>query len=209
MGLLALAPLYVAYLLSVARIGAALASILLYTAPLWVIALSTPLLGEAPGRGGMVAFILGFTGVILVSGPGWSLDPLGIILGLVSGLSYGLYILLARLAQLRGASSLEVGLHAIPFAAIGVVAVVRPPIPPSLVEAAWSLYLGLVATLLPYILHTRALARLEAYRVSLVSLVEPLSAVLLAVIILGEDLAPLQALGGALILASSYLAARR
>ncbi len=207
-GLGALAPLYIVYLMAIPRIGAAMASILLYTAPIWVALLSPVLLGERPGRSGYLGVALGFLGVVLVGYQQGDADIFGILLGLASGVSYGLYILLARLAQLRGASSLEVGLYAIPFSALGVLLVLRPDTLPGGCEVYWSLYLGVVATLLPYVLHTKALSMVEAYRVSIVSLVEPLSATILAYIVLGERLTLLQAVGGLLILSASYTVVR-
>ena len=208
-GLLGLAPLYASYFLAVERLGAALASVLLYTAPVWVVLVSGPVLGEPPGARGLAAAVAGFAGVVLIAGPGAGpADALGLVLGLVSGASYACYIILARYAQARGARVAEVAVHSLPFAALGVAAVARPTGLPGPLELAYAGYLAFVGTLLPYILSSRALRRLEAHRVAVVSLVEPLTAILLAVLLLGEELSAAQALGAALVLASSLLAAR-
>ncbi len=206
-GLVGLAPMYTLYPLSVDMIGVSLASILLYTAPLWV-ALLGLLHGEAPGFKGALGVLVGFIGTMLVVGFQGDAEPVGVLLGMASGLSYALYIVLARIAQVKGASSDEVGAHAIPFAALAIVAVTRPSPSITVVDAAAILYLGLVATLLPYMLHTRALARLEAYKVSVISLVEPVTAVLLGLLVFGEEMSLMQALGAALVLASAALVTR-
>lgn len=206
-GLLGLAPLYATYFLAVSRIGAALASILLYTAPAWVALASGPLLGEPPGGQGLASMALGLAGAVLAVGPGGgSFDAAGVLLGLASGVSYAAYILLSRYAQLRGAGVAGVAVHSLPFAALGVTAVARPRGPPGLVDLAYASYLACAGTLVPYTLSSRALRRLEAHRVAVVSLVEPVTAVVLAWLLLGERLSPLQALGAAMVLASSLLA---
>ncbi len=207
---LGLAPLYTVYPLAVSEVGAALASILLYTAPSWV-ALASPLvLGERIDRARALAVAGGVAGVALVSWPGGDLrlTPVGLALGLASGLSYAAYMVLARLAQLRGAGREEVSLYPIALSAPLVLLAVRPEGTPGGLEAVYSLYLAVACTVAPYVLHTKALQLAEASRVAVVSLIEPLTAVALAALILGESLSPLQLAGAALILASAYLASR-
>ncbi len=208
-GLFGLAPLYVSYFLAVGIVGAAVASILLYTAPLWVALLSPLLLGERLGARAWGLVASGFLGVVLVSGgDGGSLEMTGLALGLCSGVSYALYMVLARLASKRGASVEEVSIHAIPVAALAVFAALRPHGVPGLAEAPWILYLAVAGTLVPYILHTWALSLVEAYRISVVSLVEPVAAVALARIFLGEVLTPMQLVGAALILSAALVSSR-
>lgn len=208
-GLLGLAPLYVSYFLAVQEVGAAVASLLLYTAPVWV-ALLSPLAGDPlePGRLGQAG--LGLLGAALLLEPWRGRYTLhGALLGLASGASYAAYILLARLAQRRGASPWEVSIHAFPFAAAGVLALIRPRHAPTAVDLVFAGYLAVLGTIVPYLLNARALARLEAPRVAVVSLVEPLTAVLLSAILLGEMLDPVQALGAVLVASSALLAALR
>ena len=204
---LVLAPFIVVYLGAVSLVGAALASILLYTAPMWVAVLGRVVLGEGLGCRGVLALVLGFVGVVLaVGGVGSSVFPLeGVLLGLLSGLLYACYIVLARVALLRGASSLEVGLHSQPIAALGVAAISPPPRPPTPVDVVWALYMGVATMLVPYMLNARALALLEAYRVSIISLVEPVSATLLAHLLLHETLTREQLIGASLVLLAAAI----
>jgi len=201
---LVLAPFIVVYLGAVSLVGAALASILLYTAPMWVAVLGRVVLGEGLGCRGVLALVLGFVGVVLAVGS--SVFPLeGVLLGLLSGLLYACYIVLARVALLRGASSLEVGLHSQPIAALGVAAISPPPRPPTPVDVVWALYMGVATMLVPYMLNARALALLEAYRVSIISLVEPVSATLLAHLLLHETLTREQLIGATLVLLAAAI----
>jgi DME family drug/metabolite transporter len=207
-GLAGLAPLVVLYLWAVELVGAGLAAILLYTAPIWVLLLGPLVVGERPGLAGFAVVVLGFAGVVLVALPmvsgGAGLE--GLLVGLASGISYALYMLLARLARLRGASEVEVGLHSQLFAAAGVAAVVHPGGVPSVYDLVWMVYLGVATVVVPYFLHVRALGMAEVYRVAVVSLVEPVSANILARIVLGETLTALQVVGASLVLASALLA---
>lgn len=205
---LVLSPFIVAYLNAISMIGATLASVLLYTAPIWVGILGHIVLGEKLSYQGFLAIILGFVGVILVVG-GFNFTAFlpieGIILGLISGLLYACYIILARAAMSRGSSSLEIGLHSQPIAALGV-AILSPPLePPTFIDAIWALYMGVATVLIPYMLNAKALALLEAYRVSIISLMEPVSAALLAHLLLHETLTKEQLVGATLILLAAVI----
>ncbi len=207
-GLFGLAPLYVSYFLAVERVGAALASLLLYTAPIWVIILSPVIVGEGIRALSLAAAGLGVVGTSLVTWKNGDFrgDATGVALGLLSGASYAAYIVLARLAQKRGASVQEASVHAIPFAAIGVAIAIRPEGWLDFNDLAFALYLAVAGTIIPYFLHVRALKSLRASTVSVVSLVEPLTAVLLAVTLLGERMTGLQLAGASMILAAAFLA---
>ncbi len=204
-GVAGLAPLIVSYLKAVEMVGAGLAAILLYTAPIWVTVLSPLVLAEKPTKLSTLASLGGFLGVVLVAYPAASSPSslLGVLVGLASGASYAAYMLLARLAQLRGATSLETGLHSQLFAALAVAVMVHPSTPPSNRDIPWILYLGIATMLVPYILHVQALRRARAYQVAVVSLAEPVSANILAHLVLGEAMKPVQLLGAAAILASA------
>ncbi len=200
-----LALLIPSYLEAVRELGASLAAILLYTAPLWVTILSPLLLGERVGAVDAALVALGFAGTVLVSwepvGSG-SLD--GVAWGLVSGLSYASYILAGRAAGLRGRGGwLEIGVFSQPFALIGSFLVLQPHDIPSLIDVPWMLYTSIATTLLPYSLHANALRVLEAHRTAVLSLVEPVTAILLAYVVLDEAITMLQAVGALMVLAAA------
>lgn len=204
-----LAPLYTVYPIAVVEAGAAIAGILLYTAPAWVAVGARIVLGEPLSTRRAAIVVLGVVGAALVSGsPGENVTLRGALLGLASGASYAAYMLLARLAGIRGATTAQVALYPVAISAPLVALAVKPSRAPDPMEAVFILYLAIACTLLPYILHTRALRRAEAGRVAVVSLLEPLTAVALARLFLGEVLTPIQLLGAALILISAYMAYR-
>lgn len=81
-----------------------------------------------------------------------------------------------------------------------------PPGPPTPVDTLWALYMGIATVLVPYVLNAKALAVLEAYRVSIISLVEPVSATILAHLLLNETLSREQLAGATLVLLAAAIA---
>jgi len=88
--------------------------------------------------------------------------------------------------------------------------------PPTRIFAAhydartWLLFvtLGVVSTLVPFSLFYAGLRHMRAAEAGIVATMEPVVATLSAALLLGENLAPLQWLGAALVLAAAILAAR-
>ena len=70
---------------------------------------------------------------------------------------------------------------------------------------AWMIVMG---TVVPFTLVVAALAWISAAQASTVGMIEPLAAALIAWIILGEVLTPLQIAGGITVLAGVYIAER-
>ena len=70
------------------------------------------------------------------------------------------------------------------------------------------LYIAILATAVPFTLYTSALATVRGSVAILLAMLEPVLAAALAWIALGEGLAPIQLVGGALILGAIALAAR-
>ena len=82
----------------------AVAAILLYTAPFFVMLMSLLLFKEKMNGKKILALILAFTGCVLVSGVGGDekFSWIGILLGLGSGFFYALYSIFGRYAINRG-----------------------------------------------------------------------------------------------------------
>ena len=70
------------------------------------------------------------------------------------------------------------------------------------------LYVGILSTAVAYLLNSHALKHISAARVAVIQNVEPLSAVVAAVLILNEAASWPMAFGGAAILGGVYLAER-
>lgn len=72
------------------------ASAIYFTAPLLVVALSGPVLGERVGFTQWLAVVTGFLGMLLIVRPGGQLPLLGTSLMVVAGISYAVYQLATR-----------------------------------------------------------------------------------------------------------------
>lgn len=214
-GLLSIGGLSVVYIQAVDRVGVATAAVLLYTAPAWVTVLAWRLYDEPLTRLKIAALILAFLGTALVA---QAHDPTrlrvnapGLLFGLASGFTYAMYTIFSR-RSLRNYSTLTTVTYSLVFAGLVLVPLVSlddlrlvihgPP-------AIWSLLatLALGPTVGSYILYTRGLHYIEAGVASIIAMLEPASAAVLGYLILDQRLAPVQALGGALILAAVGLLA--
>ncbi len=172
------------------------------------------LLGERIGRGFVLGLGLSIAGAALLMGSSIDLDPdyiLGDIYGLVTALFFGSYVLAVRAVRHRiSAASLMLGATIVTALALLLVSLIMGDRfwPRSL--DGWMVLAGLALIshaggqgLLAF-----ALGHLPASFSSLVILIEPVAAAILGWLILAEAITPLQALGGAVILAGVIVARR-
>lgn len=160
------------------------------------------LFGALIGLAGMVLLCIaeGSHAETLVTG---NATILGIALGLLGGLTYALYSWTARGLMLRGIRS-----RAAMGATFGVGGLLLMPVllmtgGPFLASwnnAAVGIYMASVPMFLGYIAFGMGLARIPASMATTITLLEPVVAAVLAVIILGERLPSLGWLGVALII---------
>lgn len=198
-GVVGVALFYLSYQYAVAFGGAALASVLLYTAPAWVVLGSRVFLGQ-PVRGyDPLLVALTLVGVALLAWPagGWSWNPAGVVWGLVSGLAYAGYYVYGKLqfSRFHPVALLAV---ALPVGALVLLPWVHFAHKNAEVWAALAL-LAAVSTYLAYLFYGLGLRRLEATRASLVATLEPVLASLLAFVWWGERFSLLGYLGAALV----------
>lgn len=82
--------------LALQRMPVAETTAMVYLAPMLIVLLANPLLGERIGVLGWLAAVTGFIGVLLVSRPGTGLDTLGIVFALCTACLNAAYQLLSR-----------------------------------------------------------------------------------------------------------------
>ncbi|WP_300411664.1 DMT family transporter [uncultured Oscillibacter sp.] len=180
----------------------AVASILLYTAPSFVVLLSAVLWKEPVTRKKLLALFLTLVGCACVCGVfsgGLSVTLPGVLLGLGAGFFYALYSIFGRYA-LAHYPPLTVTVWTFLFAGPASLALLRPA---ELAGAfagnpgLWgtALALAVFSTALPYVLYTWGLARMEPGRASILASLEPVAATLTGALVFGEPLGPLTALG--------------
>ncbi|HEY0971604.1 MAG TPA: EamA family transporter [Gemmatimonadales bacterium] len=197
---------YGSYMLAVERGGAALAAVLLYTAPAWVALLARIFLGERLGVRKLVALAATLAGVVLVATAGGGevrAGATGIALGLVAGWSYALYYLFGRryFARYEAAGVLAL---ALPVGALGLLPFVDF-VPKG--GAAWGalVFLAVVPTYGAYLLYGAGLRRVEATRAATVATIEPVVAAVAAYAVFGERLSPMGYVGAAVVLGGVLL----
>ena len=202
------------YFTAVTRAGIAVTALVaICSAPIVIAALAAILLNERPTSRLAVALVLGVAGTsLLVSAPiaGTTTPrPLsGVLLALGAGLAYALYVVIAKSAVARTA---PLPLAALTFA---VAAMLMTPVlatPGAGRQLAlgwpWLLYLGAVTTAGAYALYTAGLRHVSASAAGVASLLEPLTATLLGVMLFGERLGIAGWAGAVLLLGALVLLA--
>lgn len=139
----------------------------------------------------------------------------GVVLGVV--FSIGSALLYAGFSTISGRISLALGagpatacLTVVAAAAMGLFGFYRPLSWPSDVPPqAWFLYLGVVTAALALLAFSWGAARLRPTALTIATLLEPLTAVVLSALLLGQQLSAMQWLGGALLLLSIWVLGKR
>jgi DME family drug/metabolite transporter len=188
----------VAYFCAVRSTGLAVATVVtLGSGPVLIALVARAAMGERLGRGGAVAVVGALAGlaVLVLGGGDAQVRPAGVLLAVLSAAGYAGMTLLTRWHGSRGDAGDPLTTSLWSF---GICAVVLLP-------AAWAegllphaehlgrtlallCFLASVPTALAYALYFAGAAVLRAATVSVVALIEPVSAAVLAVALLGERL---------------------
>lgn len=197
--------------------GAGLATVLVNLQVVIVMIAAWLIWGERPGLAQVVAVPIALAGIVFISGmfdaQPYGEDPvLGSILAIVTAFCYAGYLLLLRKGRDRRRaagpifdSTLTCGLTAL---AAGLIVGDFEPVP-SLPMHAWLLLLALSAQVAGQVMIATALPRLPAATTSLILLIQPLLATVIAMIVLAESPSPTQLLGVLLILGGVLLGSAR
>lgn len=182
----------------------AVAAILLYTAPTIVVLFSTLIWKDPLTKRKLCALGLAFLGCSFVAGLfngslSLSLSVQGLLLGLGSALTYASYTLFGRKA-LTWHGALTVLFYALLFAGLGALVLCPTQELALLVTTSGAipqtLCMMLFATVLPYVLYTKALVWLDdSGKAAILASVEPVVAALLGIVAFGEPLTLGVALG--------------
>ena len=203
----------VCYFTAITMMPLSTAAILLYTSPIWIMLMSVLFFREKLTGRKLLALVLAFAGCVLVSGiseEGMTLT--GLLVGLGSGIGYGLYSILGTVA-LRRYSPYTVTTYTFAFAALGSWLICRPAdmlakfaAAPDLPGLVFFCFLtALVTAVIPFLAYTLGLRTVEASRAGILATVEPLVATLIGVAVFSEPLTLLSGLGMLLILAAVVL----
>lgn len=205
--LLGVTTFYAAFVLAVAAGGISLATVLLYSAPAFVVVAAWLLLGEPLTGQKLMLVGLATLGIALVAqggGQGITVTSTSLGWGLLAGLCYASYYIFGKWVLGRYT---PVAIYAVvlPIGALGLWPLVTfsPKSP-----AVWGLLLALalLSTYLAYLLYYTGLRRTEASRAVLIATIEPVVAAGLAALLFGERLGWWGLTGAILVVSASVFA---
>ena len=192
------------------------AVILMYTAPIMVMIFSVAFLGERFTPKKFVSLTCMMIGCALVSGVvgGLTFSPLGIVLGLLSGICYAAYNVITKVGMNYSYHPVTATFYCFLTAFVFALMIAQPLqmgaiIAQNPLEAPLlMLGLGVVTCILPYFLYTLALREIPAGTASALGIIEPMSATLFSVTLLGEALSVPAICGIVLILGAVFMLSR-
>ena len=158
----------------------------------------------------IVALLLAFGGCVLVSGvSGDGITFIGVLLGLGSGIGYGLYSILGTIA-LRKYSPYTVTTYTFVIAAVGSWFISKPLDMFSKFERAdnltglilFCILTALVTAVIPFLCYTLGLRSVEASKAGIIATIEPVVATIVGIICFSETLTILSGMGIVLVLAA-------
>lgn len=204
----------VSYFYSMTYNGVCIAVILLYTSPVFVMLFSKILFREKITALKIIALILTVIGCAFASGAGGaqSLTVKGFILGICSGLGYALYSIFSRYALNRGYKSITIsfytflicGTACLPFASV----LEFPTLFNNGKSILLALGLGVICCVLPYVLYTKGLERVENSKASVIVAVEPVVASVIGITVYHESLTLVKFLGIILVLVAVVICSK-
>lgn len=203
----------VCYFTAIGMMTLSAAAILLYTSPIWVMLMSCLFFKERITLTKLAALLCAFGGCVLVSGvSGGGISTAGLLIGLCSGIGYGLYSILGSVA-LKKYPPLTVTAGTFTVAAIGAWFVCAPgelvgtlSLCPDIAELIVLIVItGVVTAVVPFAAYTVGLKYTEPGRAAILATVEPMVATLFGAAVFGEAITLSSALGVLLILGAIVL----
>jgi drug/metabolite transporter (DMT)-like permease len=225
-GICGLAFVHFFYFTAITHLDIGIALVIQYLAPVLVALWARFFVHEPVRRRLWVALALAFAGLTLVA-PVWqgggTLDGVGVAAALAGAFAYALYILMAEHSVRGGRDVYSLLAWGFLFAAL-FWAVVQPwwSFPGGVLTSdasllgrledrslpVWALivYIVVLGTVVPFIFMITALRHIPATRATVVAMIEPVLAGLVAYAWLGEEISGEQIAGGLLVLAAIVLA---
>jgi drug/metabolite transporter (DMT)-like permease len=194
---------------SIEAVGAGLATVLGNVQVVFVGLIAWGALSERPDNGALASIPVVFIGVVLISGVvgagAYGDDPaLGVIYGVLTALTYALFILILREGNAdvrRPAGPLfDATITSALFSALGGLAAGDIEWAPGLESTAWLAVLALSSQVLGWLLISVSLPRLPAVVTSILLMLQPVGAVILGAVLLSEAPSAVQLLGVVVVL---------
>ncbi len=222
-GILGIAATQSLYFLGIQRLAVGVALLIEFTAPIMVALWFRFVMREPVRDRVFLALLLALVGLAMVAQvwAGFSLDTIGVVASVGAAVALALYYVLGeKLVVDRDPVSLTMWGFAFatafwavvqpwwsfPWDTLDITAEVFGPAGPDVPGWALIAWMVVPGTVVPFALVLQSLRHLRATQASVVGMTEPLIASLIAFVLLGEVLTPVQILGGAVVLTGVLLA---
>jgi drug/metabolite transporter (DMT)-like permease len=188
---------------------AALIVLIFYAYPILVSVGAALLFGEPFGRRQVSVLGLSLVGLALTAGRPGSTPSVGVALGLLAAIGMTGYFLAGRYVLSEGVDPLVLTSvnFILPSVVLLAVVAAHGARVPNATASGYALGVAVLCTIVPVVMLVSAIRIIGAGTSALLSTVEPLIAVLLAYLLLGERLSPTQLVGGCFIAAGVCLSA--
>lgn len=197
------------YLTAINYASAGLVALLLYLYPFFVTVLSTIFLHEKVTRIKIIALVLALTGTALTVGPVSGM-LIGALMAIAAALIYSIYIIVGT-NVMKHVSSVQSStvIFASAGAVFGMLAFANGTHFPAS-NSGWLAMLGIIfiSTIIPVVTFLAGLEKIGPINAAMLSTLEPVVTVLLAMWLFGDKLQPIVMFGGGLILAAVILLTR-
>lgn len=190
----------ICYFLTIEHTTLATASVLLYTAPCFVMLMSALFFKEKITFQKLTALVLAFSGCMLASGfVGGDVSILVLLTGIGSGFGYASYSIFGKIA-LKKYHSLTVVFYTFAVATLGLlpfshIQIIASTMANDFSSALTGLGLGIISTFIPFIFYTSGLKHVEAGKASVMAFTEPMVATIAGIVIFKEALHLSNAIG--------------
>ena len=181
-------------------------ALLLYTAPIFVMFMSLFLFKENITVKKVISLLVTILGMCFLTGVFSGKETItleGFLYGLGAGFGYALYSIFGKLL-LEKYDSMTITAYTFVVASVAVIpfsGIIKDyNLMLNTESLLWSLGLALVCTILPFILYTKGLLKIEAGKASILATVEPFVAAIIGVAVFSESITVEKIIGMVLIL---------
>lgn len=197
--------------LSFRLMPAGVASTILFTYPVMTAFIMTVFFRERLRWPTVAAILLSLAGVLLLywSDAGGTLNAWGVVLVLVSALTYALYIIVVDKSRLR-MSSFKINFYVLFYCAVGMALFAllsrqQLMMPATHTAALWVAWLAVVPAIMALVMMVYAAKYIGSTPTAILGALEPLTAVLIGIFVFGEPFGMRLLFGIVLILAAVML----
>ncbi len=186
------------------QVGVSLASLAYYCGPVIVMILSPIVFGEKLTAAKVTGFLAVTVGIIFVNGgvSDVSIHRQGLLCGILSAFMYSVMVIMNKKSvNVKGIENSAVQLF-VSFVTVAFFVGIKSGFALEITGSdwVWTIILGIVNTGIGCYFYFSSIAYLPVQTVAILGYLEPLSAVILAVVILGESLLPVQIAGAFMII---------